>query len=681
MTLNKTVAIHLLFFSAWIQFAGAEVVLPSVIGSNMVLQRNQPVPIWGRAAPGEKVVVEFGAAQVETSADAEGNWSVALPPMEASFEPATLTVIGENKIELTNILIGEVWVCSGQSNMEFPLSGTHDAALELAAANYPNLRLFDVDNQVAETPRLDCAGGWELTTPESARSFSAVGYFLGRNLLLTLDVPVGLIHSSWGGTPAEAWTRIDALNADEVTRPIVEQWSAELENYPERLAQWQQELDRLNEAARLRGGVCPADSGVSSAAARFNASDFDDSSWQVAVLPETWETQIGEIDGAVWLRKTIVIPDEWTGQELLLETGPIDDFDITWFNGTEVGRYTRLDGYQVPRSYRIPAGLVQSGRAVIAIRVFDVRGGGGVVGEKNQLKLSCPGRAEPLMLAGPWKIQVEYELTPADRTKIQNGPQKPRSPDSPHRPASLANGMLGPIVPFAIRGAIWYQGEANAGRHEQYRTLLPVMICDWWSWWGQGSFPFGIVQLANFMPVKAEPSDDDWAYLRDAQFETAKNMPEAGLAVAIDLGERDDIHPRNKQDVGARLARWALADVYGMEITASGPIYQSSTIEGNHILCTFDHVANGLEVREGGALNEFIIVGKEGVWKWAQAQIVGKNQIKVWSDEVKEPVAVRYAWASNPASPNLVNSEDLSASPFRTDSWTQGVINPSGEAP
>ena len=652
----------------------ADVVLPSAVGSNMVLQRDKPIPIWGKAEPGEAVSIKLNDVKIDAVADHEGNWSVTLPAMEASFTPVTMLIAGNNTIELTNILVGEVWVCSGQSNMEWNMYQAHNATLELLAANHPNLRLLRFEDKSSETPLFRTNATWCATTPESVRRFSAVGYFFGRFIQQALDVPVGLIHIAWGGTPAEAWTREEALEKNEVTQEILKKWDIELKTYPERLKEWEQAVEDWDENAEHV--IYHTDPGSSEDTKNFPNTDFDDSTWGTSILPATWETKLGNFDGIVWYRKRIEIPQAWANKSLVLETGPIDDFDVTYFNGKEVGRYEEDQGYMMPRSYTIPAELVQSGEAMITIRAFDHFGDGGLNGVATQYKLTCLDTEEELSLAGNWKHHIELKLVPSIGPGKNGAPQKPRGPDSPLRPANLANGMVSPIVPFAIRGAIWYQGEQNVMIPDEYYALLPLLISDWRDWWKQGDFPFGVVQLANFMETEETPSDGSWARLRDAQFQTAKADPATGLTVIIDVGESDDIHPKNKQEVGARLARWALADAYGLDIVGSGPMFQSFSIEGDHVVCIFSEIAEGLEIRGPGDLHEFTIIGEDGIWKWANAEIIGTDRVKVWSDEVPNPVAVRYGWANNPANPNLVNSENLPASPFRTDEWLQGKTTP-----
>lgn len=654
--------------------AGAGIRLPSVLGDHMVLQRDAEVALWGGADPGAAVKVVTPLQSVETVANAEGRWETRLAPMPASFEPMSVTITaGTETRTLDDVLVGEVWLCSGQSNMQWPLRAAKDADIEILSADYPHIRLYQVDHQTAQQPRLTANGTWQPASAGSVPGFSAVGYFFGRDLHRVLGCPVGLIKSSWGGTPAEAWTRAERLAEDEATAVLLTEWEEKLAVYPELAKAWAAEVKEW-EARQGGGASVPAvhhDPGIAPPAVGFSAARFDDRGWQEVTLPSTWQVQTGRNrDGAMWYRRSVDIPADWVGQSLTVHLGAIDDFDTTFVNGVKVGGETHPDAYQVLRRYVIPAEAVTGDQLILAIRVFDRMGTGGFTGRPGDLRLElAAGGAEPIPLAGTWRTQVELELPAAGGEGGGGRPPPPAGPDSPHRPGSLANGMLGPVVPFTLRGAIWYQGESNAARPEQYRVLLPMMIKDWRDRWGQGDFPFGIVQLASFRAVHEEPGDDAWAHLRDAQLHTALTVPNAGLAVATDLGEADNIHPLNKLDVGRRLARWALADVYDQDILVSGPLYRGHRIDGDRVLCTFDHVGGGLKVLHGGAPQGFVVAGADRVWHLAEAELVGNDVVAVRSDAVPEPVAVRYAWAENPANANLINAARLPAVAFRTDDW------------
>jgi sialate O-acetylesterase len=457
--------------------ARAEVFLPALFTDSMVLQRDRDVRVWGWADPGTTVKVRFRSWTRSSEADEEGAFSVTFPPSKAGG-PYTLTVAGSDgtKIELKDVLVGDVWLCSGQSNMAWPLSRAEDGPAEAAAARIPGLRLITVPRHPTPEPQADFRGRWTPAHPKSAASFSAVAFFFGRELRRRVKVPIGLIHSSVGGTPAEAWTPPAVLEAEESLAPLLERWAK----------------------------------------------------------------QVGD--------------------------------------GTD-----------------------------------------------------------------------------------------PKTRDSPYRPGNLYQGMIHPLLGASIRGAIWYQGESNASRADQYRTIFPLMIHSWREAFGQGDFPFYFVQLANFRARAPEPGPSLWAELRDAQFETLRTVPHTGMAVAIDIGEEGSIHPTNKQEVGARLARWALDEVYGKDIPVSGPLYEGFVVKGNEIVVSFSHHDRGLRAGGDGPLTGFSICGEDRKFVWATARISG-NEVVVGHPDIVKPVAVRYAWAENPEC-NLVNGEGLPASPFRTDDW------------
>lgn len=485
----------------------ADVSVQPLFGNHMVLQRGVNVPVWGKADPGEAVAVTLGDQKKETTAGEDGNWKVVFDPLEVG-DPMTLEIVGKNTLKFEDVLAGEVWVCSGQSNMEWALQRSRDAEQEIAAANYPEIRHFLVEKYVGPQPRESLNGKWDVCSPETAGAFTAVGYFFGRELKWALDVPIGLINTSWGGTPAESWAEASYLVKD-----------ASLE-----------------------------------------------------ILPKRWQTSIDDY---------IKARDKY-----------VEDFKA-------------------------------------------------------------------------WAAQSDAQE--ASGEQVANPPEVPRDVRrNPHRPSSLYNGMIKPLIPYAIRGAIWYQGESNAGRAFQYRKLFPTMITSWRETWGQGDFPFFWVQLANFRAVNPEPADSDWAELREAQSMTL-SLPNTGEAVIIDIGEAADIHPRNKQDVGKRLALAAQATVYEKDIEHSGPRYDSVKFEDGKAHVKFTHAKSGLRFRDASELKGFSIAGEDKKFKWAQAKIDG-DSVVVWSDDVKEPVAVRYAWADNPIC-NLYNGAGLPASPFRTDEW------------
>jgi len=625
--------------------------LPSLFTNNMVLQQKTEVPIWGKATPTAKVTVQFQGQKKGTVAAEDSSWRVTLDSLAAGG-PFEMTIIGKDTIRLQNVFVGEVWLCSGQSNMEMPLAGwgeIRDFEREIAQAQWPQIRLFQVNHAMSLFPQEDVsASPWVECSPQTIPQFSAVGYFFGRALYKDLSVPIGLIHSSWGGTPAEAWTSAGSLTSLADYAPIIEsmQTSAASEaqmkvEYDDKLAEWQALVEQKVQSAM-------ADS------ATWESVALDESAWNEMNLPVLWESAgLADFDGIVWFRKTFTLPSTLPTETWTLRLGPIDDQDITFVNGQQVGS---TDGYNIPREYAISGDKLKPGDNVIAIRVLDTGGGGGVWGSKEQLQL-INSSGKQIDLAGKWRYRSSISITDI--------PPRPQSPDSPYRPTVLYNAMSKPLMPFAIRGAIWYQGEANAGRAYQYRELFPTMIQSWRVNWQLGDFPFLFVQLANFQPSLDHPADSEWAELREAQSMTL-SLPATGMAVAIDIGDAKDIHPKNKQDVGYRLALNALAKVYQHKVIYSGPIYQSMSFEDNKIRLHFDHVGSGL-MALGDKLTGFAVAGEDKVFVWADATIDG-NTILVSHPDISRPVAVRYAWADNPIC-NLYNREGLPALPFRTDDW------------
>ena len=635
-----------------------EVVLPSLFTDNMVLQQNELSSIWGTAIPKRKVTIDFNGSKKTAVADKNGEWMIKLNP-GAAGGPFEMLVFGVDTIALKNVMVGEVWVCSGQSNMEMPLAGWGQVLNyeeEIAQANFPNLRLFQVKHATALNSRDDVeAGPWQECSSETVPLFSAVAYFLGRELIEELDVPIGLIHTSWGGTIAEAWTAPDFLlemadfsEAMKRQNILAATEDSQRVDFETQMKEWNAAVDAI--VAKVQEGA-PALEEVS----------LDDSKWKTMRVPILWESAgLPGFDGIVWFRKTIELSEAQASGECVVSLGPIDDQDITFVNGEKIGA---TDLYNEPRDYTVRAGVFKPGKNVIAVRVLDTGGGGGIWGDASQMSLKCAS-GSAISLAGDWK----YKKGPS----LAEAPPRPQSPDNPNRPAVLYNAMLEPLMPFTIRGAIWYQGESNAGRAYQYRELFPTMITSWREHWGVGNFPFYFVQLANWRQRREFPVDSDWAELREAQMLTL-SLPNTGMAVAIDIGDAADIHPKNKQDIGLRLALNALAQVYDKEFVYSGPMYRSFNVENDKIRLEFDHVAEGL-VAKGGVLTGFAIAGADSQFIWANAEIDGETII-VSSPNVEKPIAVRYAWADNPLC-NLYNSANLPASPFRTDDWdgiTKGV--------
>ncbi|MBN1943747.1 MAG: 9-O-acetylesterase [Phycisphaerae bacterium] len=633
--------------------AGADVTLPRLLSENMVLQRDAKIHIWGWAAPGEAVNVEFAGQAKTTKADKDGNWQVYLEPMRAGG-PYDLVVTGKNRIVVKDVLVGEVWVCSGQSNMQMALSGADKGQEEAAEANYPNIRLFTVGRFCAARPRKDVMGKWVVCRPHTARSFSAVAYFFGRKLHRDLNVPIGLICSSWGGTYIKGWMDWNEYLALHNLKSV-KAFKKDVWDVPEARKHYLSELETWEQTAYTRD---PGNKGYDLGWAR---PTFDATGWKPIQLPCPMEKAMGkDVDGVFWFRRTIDLPSNWANKELILRLGAIDDNDVTYFNNVKVGE---TGGNYSPawsdlREYRIPAKLVRPGRNVIAVRVVDLWLGGGIVGdEKDLCLLQAEDQQQSISLTGDWLYHIEFQ------TEARPKQFNPYT-DLCRTPGSLYNGMIAPLTGMTIRGAIWYQGENDAGLPWEYRRQLTAMIRNWRKSWNQGDFPFLIVQLPNYMEVQSDPNEkSSWAMLREAQLQTLQE-PNTGLAVTIDLGHVTNIHPGNKKDVGERLALCALGKVYGKSsLVHSGPMYKSMKVEGNKIRLSFDFADGGLVARGGGGLKGFAIAGEDGNFVWADAKIDGQT-VLVWSPKIPHPKAVRYAWADNPVC-NLYNKAGLPACPFR----------------
>lgn len=622
--------------------------LSPVFGDHMVLQRERANPIWGWDKPGTAVTVSSGGKTARATAGKDGKWMASLPALPTGG-PYTLSVQGTSKRVLQDVLVGDVWVCSGQSNMEQGVGISRDPQKEIAAANYPNIRLTIIPHNVQFAPVPTAPAEWSVCTPENiAKSgwsgFSAVAYFFGRELNQRLKVPIGLIQSCWGGTIIEAWA----------SRPSVA-----------RQGDFAAALSQIDQATR--SGVTPYHQQVDSWASRVDAGSktganwhlptFDASAWQAAKAPYTYETNgLGAFDGVVWFRIEVEVPSGALG-EAKLSLGSIDDFDATWVNGTRVGATFQ---YDAPRNYGVPEGTLKPGKNVIVVRAIDTGGPGGFMSPAGDMVLQLANGTKIPLGSGSWKYA---QGAPANSRPAIPQPMS----GNPNVPTVLYNGMIAPLQPMAIKGAIWYQGESNAGRAYQYRELMPMLIADWRRGFQNPRMPFFIVQLANFTQRLPNPGESDWAELREAQAMAAADDSRVGLATAIDIGEANDIHPKNKQDVGFRLALSALKIAYGQNVVHSGPTYSSMKVAGNKVLLSFENVAEGLQ-DSGGTLPGFSVSGADRKFVWAEAKIVGKNQVEVSSPLVPQPVAVRYGWANNPEV-GLWNSAKLPAVPFRTDAW------------
>ncbi len=628
----------------------ANITMPKIFSDNMVLQRNKPISIWGFAAAGEKVTVQFNGQTKTTKADKTGKWQVILAPENAGG-PFQLLVKGKNQVAIENILVGEVWICSGQSNMEMPIDGwgkINNYQEEISTADYPQIRHFKVPNTVSTKLKDDITGGdWKVCSPATAGAFSAAAYFFARQLYNQLKVPVGLINTSWGGTQSEAWTSKNAFENDPEMKYVADAMGS---NNTDQFIQQRGE-STLNNIKKIQGNF----ENNANTADWKNAS-FDDSKWPVMQLPGVWESQgLPDLDGTVWFRKTITITNADAGRAAILNLGMIDDNDETFVNGVKVGT---TDGYNTPRKYTIVAGILKAGKNTIAIKVGDTGGGGGAYGQAADMNITLDNKIQSL--AGEWTFKVAG--ISASATAL--GPND--------YPSLLFNAMLYPLVQYTIQGAIWYQGESNAGRAYQYRTAFPLMINDWRQHFKQGNFPFLFVQLATFGSAAANSKNgSNWAELREAQTMTL-NLPHTGMAITTDIGNPADIHPKNKQDVGKRLASIALHDVYQQTGESNGPMYQSMKVAGNKVILAFSHTGTGWLVKDKyGYIKGFEIAAADKQFQYAKAMVEG-DKIIVYADGISQPVAVRYNWVDDATDGNLFNKEQFPAAPFRTDEW-EGV--------
>ncbi|MDN5283937.1 MAG: Sialate O-acetylesterase [Mucilaginibacter sp.] len=633
----------------------AQIVLPACFTDNMVLQQQTKVNLWGTHPPGKNLTIttSWNNKTYKATVDANGNWKIKVStPIYGG--PYTITFNDGKITALKNILIGEVWVCSGQSNMEMPLTGFYGDVLNLKneladAANYPEIRMLKIDNKTSFTPldNVQTKGAWAICNLQTVRDFSAVAYFFAKNLFLDKHIPIGIINSTWGGTVAEAWTSGSALKTMPSFALFVNAVEGGLTQqkldarYQTELRHWIDSINANDPGGLMQGKLLWAE------------PDFDDSAWQKMTVPTYWEQAgVPDYDGTMWFRKKITIPAAWAGKDLKLSMGGIDDYDVSYFNGAEIG-HTELFIYK--RSYTIPGSLVKAGENTIAIRVFDNGGLGGINKGPLQLLLAADTTGQ-INLAGQWVYHKANTLTLLQQPPVQS--------NSINRPTLIYNAMINPILPYTIKGVIWYQGESNADRATQYRQLFPLLINDWRQKWNEGNFPFYFVQIANYSAI-GQPPAANWPALRDAQL-SALIVPNTGMAVTIDIGDANNIHPQNKQETGRRLALIARARTYGENIPYSGPIYKSQVINGDKIELKFTHTDKGL-LSKGDTLKGFIIAGANRKFYPARALIAG-DKVIVNSGNVENPVAVRYAWANNPFC-NLYNGANLPASPFRTDNW------------
>lgn len=642
----------LAFFCLFSLRAYSQIRLPQLISDGMVLQRNARVNVWGWASPGEKVTVAFRGTKGHATTGADGRWTIVLAPMQPGG-PFTMTVKGSNEIVLRDILVGDVWFCSGQSNMVVNMDRVREKyPEEIPGAHYPEIRNFSVPTATdVSGAHTDLPGGkWWGATPDHLGDFGAASYFFAKKIFLQYHVPIGIINASVGGTPVQAWVSKDAIRSFPA--------------YADRLERVSDTafVQRANRKADTRIGMDP-DLGVSGPLPWFDTA-YTPQGWHHFWLPGYWADQgVRDLNGTVWFRKEIDVPASMTGIPAKLYMGRIVDADYVYVNGREVGRTT----YQYPpRRYALPAGLLRPGKNLIVVKVVNFSGKGGFVPDKPYC-LKTEG--QQIDLRGDWEYKVGQVIPPAGGgtgggISLQN------------EPTALYNAMVAPASAYTIKGFVWYQGEANTGKPDDYAALLTSLIGDWRSKWQEGNLPFLYAQLPNFMEVQYTPSESKWAELREEQRKVL-TVPNTAMAVTIDAGEWNDIHPLDKKDVGDRLALAAEHLAYGdTNMVYSGPVYRAYRVEGEKVVLGF---GNGpLVARGDSVLHYFAIAGADGKYVWAQARIDG-NKVVVWSSQVTNPVSVRYAWADNPEGANLYNAEGLPASPFETgDSAAAGVAGDPG---
>lgn len=601
----------------------AKVRLPRLVSDRMVLQRDTELDIWGWADPGEKVTVRFQGRHYDTETGADGCWHVLLPPQQAGG-PFVLEV---NEIVIRDVLVGDVWLCSGQSNQETPIARLTDKFPEINVSNNHMIRHYKVPTQdVKGELREEIAGnaGWHSAIASDVMNWTALAYFFAQEAYEHTHVPVGMLVSSLGGSAIESWISQEHLK--EFPQLLVDQAA----------------FDSLKLARQDRG------------AGRWQLPECDDSDWATMTVPGYWRENGADIRGTVWCRKTFDVPASMAGRHARLYMGTMVDSDSVFVNGTFVGftSYT-----YPPRKYNIPAGVLREGKNVIAVRLTANGGNGGFVKDK---RYAIVGDEAEIDLTGTWRYK-----TGIDQSEVQR--LSARLANLDRTGSGLYNGMIYPIRHYRVKGAIWYQGETNAGNPAPYADYLKALITNWRELWQWPDMPFLLVQLPNFMEKKDRPTDSGWARIRDAQFRTALSVPHTELAVTYDVGEWNDIHPLDKKTVAHRLFLGARRLVYGEKVNASGPLYKDMQVDGDRIVLSFTETGRGLACR-GKELKHFAIAGEDRKFVWAKAVIRG-NKVVVSSPEVKHPVAVRYAWSDNPSDANLCNKDGLLASPFRTDNW------------
>lgn len=636
----KTLIIALLFVQT--SAVIGQIKLPKLISDGIVLQRNEKVKIWGWASPKEKIKLEFKSKIYSTEADEKGNWVIILPNQKAGG-PYEMVLKASNEITIKDILFGDVWICSGQSNMEIPMERVKEKYGDVIKnSKNSNIRHFLVpDKYDFKNPQTDLdSGNWIAANPETVLNFSAVGYFFAKEIYEKQQIPIGLINSALGGSPVESWMSIEALKPFPKTYEEAQKFKNE-----ELIKQIETGDKKRNDDwyALLNEN----DKGILDKNKQWSQSNLNDSDWEQMEIPGFWADQaIGNVNGVVWFRREIEVPKSMVGKPAKLFMGRIVDQDFVYVNGEMVG----TTGYQYPpRRYEVKPTILREGKNTIAIRVINNSGKGGFVFDKPYFL--AVGN-DTIDLKGKWKYKLGAEMKPLQ------GPTFIR-----WKPAGLYNAMIAPLLNLKIKGVLWYQGEANTYNAKEYAQTFPAMINNWRAKWGQGDFPFLFVQLPNFMEVYPEPRESNWAALRQSQLETL-SVNNTAMAVAIDLGEWNDIHPLNKEDVGYRLALLARKMTYGAtKIVASSPMPSVAKFDKDKAIIKFVNVGSGLIIKNGTELKSFAISNDGVNFVWAKAKIIG-DKVEVWNEKISSPTVVRYAWDNNPTAANLFSKEGLPSTPF-----------------
>ena len=636
--------------------AGAKVSLASVFSDHVVLQQQKDIVIWGWSAPGEKLSVTiapetgrngkasaFPIRKGKVTASKDGKWIVTMPAIPAGG-PYTMVVKGRDEtVTVNDIMVGEVWICSGQSNMEFTMRSVNNAEEEISGATNSMIRSFDVVKDMSRFPALDVKGQWLVSSPETVAGFSAVAYLFAREIADSLKIPVGIVNASWGGTDIESWMSMEAIDVFPKYKRIMKRLrSEELEDYLRRSKEIEAEFKK---AISLEPGIPE----------RWYDTTYDKSQWDVLRVPGLWtDDRLSGVDGVVWTTTEIDVPERLAGREAMLSLGIIDDDDETWLNGYMIGATA---GYDIKRLYHVPEGVLKAGKNQLTVKIIDNHGGGGCYGASDLYFLQV-GNERLSILDNDWRYKVAVDNEAFEY--VEDGPNA--------FPSRLFNAMVSPLTSFAARGFLWYQGENNAPRAEEYYRLFPAMIRDWRKQWRDEAMPFYWVQLANYMMADDKPSASQWAVLRDAQ-NAALALPYTGQAVIIDAGDADDIHPRDKQTVGNRLARLALHNDYGFRnVACDSPQPLSATLSGKDIELTFTNVEEGLVAHDKyGYLCGFSVADRYGKHHWVKAVITAPDKVVLDASGIDTPKQVRYAWADNPDDANLFNSANLPSTPFEMD--------------